>query len=58
MKVFLSILAVLAVLVGVFCGLYFGIPEVHDWFVNLFKPETTDAVEEGTQAVIRFLSLK
>ena len=58
MKVFLVILGVLAVLAGVFCGLYFGVPEVHDWFVNLFKPETTETVEEGSQAMIRFLSLK
>ena len=58
MKVFLCILGVLAVLVGVFCGLYFGIPEVHDWFVNLFKPETAETVEEGMQAFIKYLSLR
>lgn len=56
LKVFLWVVGILVVLVGVFCGLYFGVPEVHDWVVELFKGAET--VEEGTQAAISVLSLK
>ncbi len=56
--IFLSVITVIAVLAAVFCGLYFGVPEVHDFFTNLVKPETVEPVEEGTSAFINMLSLK
>ncbi len=50
-KVFLIVLAVLVAIVGIFCGLYFGLPAFHDWFVGLFKAENAEAVEQGTKAI-------
>lgn len=46
-KVFLWVLGIIVVLVAVFVGLYFGLPQFHDWVVKLFTP---DKVEEGKTA--------
>ena len=40
----IGILAGLVVLAAVFCGLYFGVPEVHD-FINGVEPAVEEAVE-------------
>lgn len=57
LKWILIIAGVGAVAVGLFAVLYFNIPVVHDWFINLFKPETTetaDAVIAQTKNFINF----
>lgn len=46
-KVFLCVLGIIVALAAVFVGLYFGLPQFHDWVVNLFTP---DKVEEGKTA--------
>lgn len=46
-KVFLWVLGIIVVLAAVFVGLYFGLPQFHDWVVKLFTP---DKVEEGKTA--------
>ena len=46
-KVFLWVLGIFVVLAAVFVGLYFGLPQFHDWVVKLFTP---DKVEEGKTA--------
>ena len=47
-KVFLWVLGIIVVLAAVFVGLYFGLPQFHDWVVKLFTP---DKVEEGKTAI-------
>lgn len=60
-KVSLWIVGILVVLAAVFVGLYFGVPAVHDWVVELFTPEkveeVTDAVESATDAVQAFIRI-
>ena len=46
-KVFLWVLGIIVVLAAVFVGIYFGLPQFHDWVVKLFTP---DKVEEGKTA--------
>lgn len=53
--IFLSVITVIAVLAAVFCGLYFGVPEVHDFFTNLVKPETVEPVEETIETTASLL---
>lgn len=58
MKVVLWIIGILAVLAAVFCGLYFGVPAVHDWVVNLFTPDAKEPLEQGAKTISMLLKLK
>lgn len=44
LKITIGIVATLTVLAAVFCGLYFGVPAVHD-FINGVEPVVEETVE-------------
>ncbi len=50
-KVFLWVLGILLALAVVFVGLYFGLPQFHDWVVNLFTPDKAEEGKTATEAM-------
>ncbi len=52
-KVFLCVLGIIVVLAAVFVGLYFGLPQFHDWVVNIFTPEKVEQTKTASDAVIK-----
>lgn len=52
-KISLWILGVLVVLAAVFVGLYFGVPQFHDWVVNLFTPDKAEEGKTATEAIVK-----
>lgn len=52
-KVFLCVLGIIVVLATVFVGLYFGLPQFHDWVVNIFTPEKVEQTKTASDAVIK-----
>ncbi len=52
-KISLWILGILVVLAAVFVGLYFGVPQFHDWVVNLFTPEKVEEGKTATEAMAK-----
>ena len=54
-KVFLWVLGILLALAVVFVGLYFGLPQFHDWVVNLFTPDKAEEGKTATEAMAKLL---
>ncbi len=52
-KISLWILGVLVVLAAVFVGLYFGVPQFHDWVVNLFTPEKVEETKKTAEELAK-----
>lgn len=52
-KISLWILGVLVVFAAVFVGLYFGVPQFHDWVVNLFTPEKVEETKKTAEELAK-----